>query len=710
MPFGTINFTPGLNKDDTPLASEGGWIDADKIRFVDGRPQVMGGWQAMTSDNFAGVARGAHAWATMVGRRILAWGTEAKLYAMIGGSIRDITPPHSEGVLTNPFSVSLDSTDVVVDHAGHGLKSGNSVTFSNQSLPVGGLTLNGTYTVTVSDPDTYAIVAASPATSSAIGGGNIDFRATLPAGLIDGIGEPGGFGTGAYSAGGYGETIESDSLPRVWFLDNWGETLLALPRDGALYQYQPALDYPELVANGEFDSSARWTAGTGWAITGGVAAGAAGSSADLSHDVAFVAGYVYRVTADVVITAGTLTIKTDGDTLGFASSAISATGRYSRRFRAPAESTAIRFTKDAAFIGSIDNVSVTLEPIAYRVDEAPMRSSAMFVDPHQIAVLLGTNIDGGVYNPMLVRWSDRQDITAWTPTVSNLAGDNILASGGRIVGGLPTRLQNLIWTDSSLVTMTYLGDAKDTFQFDLAGTGCGLIGALARTEHNGTVFWIGPGNFFRYDGAVPAVIPCKIERDFFAHIAENQHEKITLGVLPGRSEVWALYPDERDGTECSRYVAHRWSAVDVGHFTGGTFARSSLVKPGIFPNLIMFGTDGIVYEHETGQTANGGEIHAYLESAYWDIGEGDNLQMIRRVEGDFQELNNGYVDFIFTARMRPTSADVPYPAMRHTSDTEKLDCRITGRQVKVRMESRATPLYWRVGAPRLDIMKLGAMR
>lgn len=700
-------FTPGLVKDDTPLASEGGWVDCDKIRFNNGYPEVLGGWEAVTSSTFTGIVRGSHSWNDLLGRRNLAFGTAAKLYALVGGTVTDITPPHSEGVLSGPFTTVSGTSSVSVAHSNHGFSTGMSVTFANQSATVGGLTLNGTYTITVSDINTYLITAAGTAGSSATGGGNVDYSAVLPAGLVDGLGEPGGYGTGSYGAGGYGTTAATAVLPRIWFLDNWGETLVALPRGGALYQWQPSLTYPELVTGGSFASSAGWTTGTGWSIGAGVATATAGTGSSLSSAVAFNGGYVYRVTATVTRSAGSVVIRTDAGTIGDASAAISVSGTYSRLFRAPAGSTQIQFLKDTTFAGTIDNVSVKLENIAYRVDEAPPVSDAMFVDPHQIIVLMGTSPYGEVYNPLAIRWCDRQDLTAWVPSVTNLAGDNILARGGRIIGGIATRQQNLIWTDAALYTMQFTGSETDVYLFNLAGMGCGLLGAMAMAEHNGVVFWASNSrNFYSFNGALPMPIECRIRNDFFDNISTNQAEKVACGILPEQLEVWWLKPDSRDGSECSRYAAHRWDEL---HWTAGTHARSDFVQSGVYEYPIMFGTDGRLYYHEKGHTANGGVISAYIESAYFDVGDGENLMMVRRIVGDFEDLVS-YVNFMMTARPWPTGTETVYGPFTHTPSTQKLDMRVTARQLKLLLASVAAPLQWRLGSFRLDIAKTGQKR
>ncbi len=707
MAYTTFAFQPGLIKDDSPLAAEGGYVDADKVRFASGRFQTIGGWDKVTAETYAGVPRGAHAWSDLQGRRYIAFGTAAKLHAIVGAHIRDITPLHSEGVITDPFTTANTESVVTVTHPAHGLSTGTEVTYPNTMPLVGGLLMTGTYPVTVIDEDTYTILSPNNATSTqAAGGGAVDFRAALPAGRVDGIGEPGGYGTGGYGLGGYGTTNAIDFLPRVWFLDSWGETLVALPRGGGLYQWQPAIDYPELVVNGTFDSAAGWTLGAGWSISGGSASAVVGAATNLDRAVPLIAGYVYRVTLTAVVVAGTVSVSTNAGTVGNASSPISRSGEYSRMFRAPPGATRLLLVKDAAFAGSIDNVSVTLESVAYRIDEAPNKNAAMFVDPHQIVVLLGTSTAGGVYNAMAVRWSDRQNIAQWAPATDNLAGDNILAQGSRLVSGIASRQENMIWSDSCAYTMQFTGDSTEPFQFHLSGSGCGLIGALARCEHNGVITWASRDNFYRYTGAAPDPIPCTLRREFFDNLSPNQGEKIVAGILPAYSEVWFFKPDARDGIECSRYAAVRW---DEGHWTAGTFDRSAWIKPGIFEHPIAFGTDGKVYYHETGTSAVGGEIDWFIETGYFDIGDGDNIMFLRRIIGDFDDLQ-GPVYYLVSGRMFPNGvvrSDGPH---LHNSLTNKIDLRFSARQMKLKIYGRSSPCFARMGAHRLDLIATGMKR
>jgi hypothetical protein len=707
MTFATFNFNPGLNKDDSPLASEGGYIDGDKVRFSGGRAQIIGGWGLVTLDSFAGTVRGGHEWVDLTGQRYIAFGTADKLYAVLSGTITDITPPHSEGVLTDIFTTNSGSAVVTVTHlTKHGFSTGMTITFTNQSASVGGLVLSGPYTLTVINDYTYTVAASSNASSTATGGGRVDFLAALPSGLVNGTGEPGGYGTGTYGTGGYGATAVQDTLPRVWFFGSWGETIVALPRGGGLYQYQPSLARPELVINGDMSSPSGWVLGGGWTISSGLALGGGGSVSQLSRAITIKAGYVYRVSFNASVAAGSVSFKTDAGPVGYASEPVSVTGTYSRRFRVPAGTTSLVFEKDASFSGSIDNVSITLEARAYRVDSAPPVNSAMFVDPHQIAVLVGTSPFGEDYNSMAVRWCDRQDIEAWIPTVTNMAGDDILAYGSRLVSGISTRQQNAIWSDSAMFTMQFTGNALSPFNFFLIGQGCGISGALARAEHNGIIFWVSNNNFYQFLGSGAEPVPCTLRRDVFDNIAVNQGEKINCCIVTAFNEWLIQYPDSRDGNECSRYVSFRW---DEGHWSSGILPRTTWISAGVYIYPIAFGTDGKIYFHEFGHSAGGNAIDWFLETAYFDVEDGQNLVFIRRIIGDFEELLGG-VNITIYGRMWPTGDEINFGTYTHSNLTSYLDVRATARQLKLRFSGTSAPAGGRWGALRLDIMKLGAQR
>lgn len=257
MPVTKFPFMPGIYKDDTPSKAEGYAVDGNWIRWWNDAWQAMGGSELATTATFSGVARGGHAWADLSGTKAAAFGTAADLYAYYGGDILTITPEKARGTLVNPFTTQNGSPVVVVFSLNHGLKDGDTVTFSNADA-VGAITVNGPYAVDeILSPSLYRIVTGTTASSDATGGGSVEYSVLLDAGLVDGIGGL-GYGSGAYGTGLYGISTTGDIHARVWSLDNWGNNLLALPTNGALYEWQPAVVYPELVVNGSFADTSAW--------------------------------------------------------------------------------------------------------------------------------------------------------------------------------------------------------------------------------------------------------------------------------------------------------------------------------------------------------------------------------------------------------------------------------------------------------------------
>lgn len=717
-------------KDETPLNSEGAVIDSDKVRFVQGSPQTIGGWEkavaigGMANDGkIDGPGRGMHVWTSLVGTKQAAIGTPNKLWVLSDGNLIDATPNHSEGVLFDPFDTTNLSATVTVHHTEHGASPGDIVHFSHADAG-GGITIDGEYEIlTTPTRDTYTIEHGSAATSTTTTvGGYVDFYIEFPDGLTDGTGGL-GYGTGLYGAGTYGKPSINSFLPSVWSLDNFGEVLLANRRGGALYAWQPATNYDELAIDGDMSSSDDWAEGTGWTVAAGVATATAGVQSNLSQNIEGVvlAGYVYRIVFTVTRTAGTLKFRINaGDTptvidVGVdadgesASTPINKAGTYSRTFIMPAVPIDFLFEKDSSFAGTIDNVSLKLEDQAYRVDTAPRLIDTMWVDgANRIVNIAGTYEADGDYNPTLIRNSAQENFRIWIPDGSNLADEYPVGAGGRIIRGLPTRQQTLVWTDAALFTQQFTGDAAAPYSYRLLGTGCGLMGKNAAVEVNGQVFWwSNSGQPYTFQGAIPQVIlSLRMRRDMADNMAENQNEKTYCWVNTEFNEIWTHYADTRDGNECSRALAYNWLE---DHWVPHSFDRTAGVSGGIFPSPLLVTSGGEIFYHERGTSANGGALVASLMSAYFDIADGENFAAIRRLLPDFDDQQGNVMLRVYlrndaraTARtlgpytITPTTRDVPFMGM--------------ARQMALEFYSSAAPSFWRCGASSADIFPTGARR
>lgn len=234
-----IVIKPGVVKDETELAAHGRWTDSNRIRFVRGLPQKLGGWAKQVSSTFDGKCRGLLAWQDAASVARLGVGTHTKLYALEGETFFDITPLRESGSLTDPFTTTSGSAIVAVADAGHATVAGDYVNYSGASA-VGGITIDGAYIVkTVVDGNNYTIEHSASASSSASGGGTVAYEYEIHIGLEDGT-QGTGYGVGTYGSGTYGTARSSYILlpPRVWSLDQWGQYLLACPRDGNIYEWQ----------------------------------------------------------------------------------------------------------------------------------------------------------------------------------------------------------------------------------------------------------------------------------------------------------------------------------------------------------------------------------------------------------------------------------------------------------------------------------------
>ncbi len=242
MPLVPLKIRPGVNVQYTPTLLEAGWAACQLIRFRDGLLQKIGGWSKAVATAVAGVCRGLHSWTQIDGLVNLAIGTNLKLWLYQLGLFWDLTPVQNSGTsATNFYTSTSGSAAITVAITSHGAGVGDYYE-ALTSAAANGVTISGEYAVTaVVDLDTFTITAGNAATASGSFGSGVAWELLLSVGQQNTIFLQ-GYGTGAYGAGGYGQSNANTyaELCRVWFIDNWGEYLLASPQNGGIYQWEPS--------------------------------------------------------------------------------------------------------------------------------------------------------------------------------------------------------------------------------------------------------------------------------------------------------------------------------------------------------------------------------------------------------------------------------------------------------------------------------------
>ena len=236
MPLKKLLLKSGVNRENTRYTSEGGWYECDKIRFRQGTPEKIGGWQRISSTTFQGVCRSLWNWVTLGSINYVSVGTNLKFYIENGGAYTDVTPLRDTVSLTDPFETTSGSPIVTVTDANGGYVDGDFVTYSGATA-VGGLTLDGEYQITLTTTaNEYTIDAGSNATSTATGGGSVSAAYQINVGTAFAIPLT-GWGASSWSSGTWGVGSTSTESIRLWSQSNFGEDLVFGPRGGAMYYW-----------------------------------------------------------------------------------------------------------------------------------------------------------------------------------------------------------------------------------------------------------------------------------------------------------------------------------------------------------------------------------------------------------------------------------------------------------------------------------------
>ena len=314
----------------------------------------------------------------------------------------------------------------------------------------------------------------------------------------------------------------------------------------------------------------------------------------------------------------------------------------------------------------------------------------------------------GTFDPMTVRWSNQEDITNWVPSLSSTSGETVLTDGTEIVGGIRSRNAINIWTDNSLWTMTFVGPPF-TFGFNQLGSNCGLIAPHAAVDYDGISVWMGYDNFYVFDGQVKN-LDCTVRRFIFDRLNRDQKDKIFCGINSEFKEVIWLYPST-DSEECDSYVI--WSPSE-NYWTYGSSIFTTFADKTVFGNTITTGVTAggnNLYNNEPAGvfTENGQPQSSFIESADFDMADGNEIMFLSRVIPDFT-LNDGALTFSIKTKDFPessTAREKPQPPHTVTNSTVKIDMRARGRQGRVRVSCNSANTSWRWGSIRLAIQPDG---
>ena len=703
MPLQKLEFRPGLNREGTDYANEGGWYDGDKIRFRSGFPEKIGGWSRLSNLQFLGLARAMWNWINLTGENYLGVGTNVKYYIEQGGAYYDITPVFATstnlGAAAGPFTASTGSASLVITDATYTPSVGDYIIISGAVTLGGNITatvLNQEYEVAVVGPtaNQYTIQAKDPVTGLPVlanasdtgkGGATVVVKYLLPTGLnVSVVGT--GWGTGPWGRGPWGSAYSSGltSQLRLWSNDNFGADLLIAPRGGAIYYWDDTGGLTTRAVS--LTSLANSTTAVTYAATFGL--GSATVTVPSSTGIT-----VGSIIAGIGITAGTTVTVISGNTLTISAvSTLASSGSYT-------------FSYAGAYVPNN-----TFQVVASSIQK--------FV----IAMGANSYVSGDPatpFNPMLVRWSDQLNPYQWVPEVTNQAGEFALTNGSFIMGARATRQEILVWTDSALYSMQYLG-APYVWGFSILMDNISVMSPNAMITVNNVTYWMGADKFYMYSGRVET-LPCALRQYVFNDINKNQAFQVFAGSNEGYNEVWWFYCST-NSTAVDKYVIYNY--VDrVWYY--GSMARTAWLDSGIRQYPMAADYNSRILYHESSVDDNAGDsslpISAYVQSSDFDIGDGHNFGFVWRILPDinFNGSNVNQPSVTMTIRPRVNSG-TPYSTAdnpRVTSSdnygtsqvyniqefTGQVYTRLRGRQLAFRIESDSLGVAWQLGMPRIDI-------
>lgn len=590
MPYTAVSPRAGIFADQAPADASGFYVAGSNVRFVQGRAETIAGFVKHSTDTTTGIARAIKSWAQINGQIDTAVASASAIQISQGGQLSDITPLRSTGSLSSPFTTTNGSATVTVAHTSHGAITGDRVIFAGASA-VNGLTLDGEFTITKVDDNSYTITASGTANGSGSGGGSPTYQYLLTVGQVDSTFQYG------WGVGTWGESTWNTARPasdtvlnaRTWSLAPYGEDLLALHNDSGVIYY--------------------------WDATNGTTTRAAALS--------------NAPTANLLV--------------------VSPESRHIVTFGA-----------------------------------------------------------GG--DPLKVQWCAQDAITDWTPSATNDAGDQRLIDGSEIRAAIRSRGAILVLTDTAVYEMTYIG-GEYVFRFRRIGATGPICGPAAIAERDGLVAWMTTTGFYAFDGKLRQ-LSCPVRRAVFDDINLTQRVKINAGINSQHGEIWWSYP-AASVNEPNKVVVWAYGQGADVWWLSDDLGRTAWDAEGVIDKPLATASNLLIYEHETGTSADGVALSTFIETGDVDIEGGNELYNISDCIPDLDVTGadaDNKVDLSLKSRIYPLGTQTTNGPHQIGADTNKVSVRSTGRQIAYRLASNSTALFWRAGKQRFDVELSGGQR
>ena len=699
MPLQKILLKPGVNREGTRYSNEGGFYESDNVRFRQGTPEKIGGWVRISAATFLGVCRSLWNWVTFGFQNLMGVGTNLKFYILNGGAYNDITPTQTVHTLSGPFAVTSGSNTVIVTDATVSYANNDFVTFT-PTVSVGGLSIGGEYQITYSTGSTYTITVSGTATGGT-GGGTVYAVYQINTGPDYAIPLV-GWGAGPWGFGAWGVGQSSSDAMRIWNQFNFGEDLIYGPRGGPLYYWDASIGYQSSTVTMTIANPCVVTTTLNLPDLTAIVFETSGAlPTGLLVGTTYYTRFVSSTTFNLSLTPTGALIITSGSQSGVQ-----------------------KISSRGVLVSQLNGASsVPLSQIAFLVSDAS-----------RFVLCFGTNDLGSTtVNPLLIRWSDQESVTEWSPAITNQAGSITLSHGSTIVTAIQSKQEIVVFTDAALYSLQYLGPPY-VWGSQLLADNTSITGPNAVALAAGIIYWMGVDKFYKYDGRLQT-LSCDLLRYVYNDIDRGQFEQVYAATNEGFSEVWWFYPSNGSSTNDS-YIVYNY-VENIWYY--GTMARTAWLDSGLqdYPVAATYlpASQGNLVQHELGvddgTLATLAPITAFITSSQFDIGDGHNFAFVWRMLPDltFNGSTDGTTPSL-TMQLLPlqnsgsgfnnpksvggnsssaegvVTATQTYPIDLDTYNGQ-LNIRVRARQMAMKISSNTLGTQWQMGAPRIDIRQDG---